>query len=234
MLIRTWEGISHSFQRGFQISSQVCHIRRINHPGEKIYCIYYISSVSVQSHFWWQIIYFQLPLFITILDFRSLFVSLWCDNFWHKIHKKICTYYTDQPNCFLICTVLHKEGIVEHVLFVGYILVIFLWPNSPRLFWTKVVAALKVNAVQIWSANNIAQFSSLCFFLSEFQWEKNYFLHWAFSSWISVRKTILPNICCAVNVLHSHNFRQSRVISSDWRNLIKSNLERGKNIHCNI
>ena len=156
--------------------------------------------------------------------------------------QKICTYYTDQPNYFLICIVLHKEGIVEHVLFVGYILVIFfpfissffLWPNSPRLFWTKVVAALKVNAVQIWSANNIAQFSSLCFFLPEFQWEKNYFLHWAFSSWISVRKTILPNFCCAVNVLHSHNFRQSRVISSDWRNLIKSNLERGKNIHCNI
>ena len=148
--------------------------------------------------------------------------------------QKICTYYTDQPNYFLICIVLHKEGIVEHVLFVGYILVIFLWPNSPRLFWTKVVAALKVNAVQIWSANNIAQFSSLCFFLPEFQWEKDYFLHWAFSSWISVRKTILPNICCAVNVLHSHNFRQSRVISSDWRNLIKSNLKRGKNIHCNI
>ena len=140
-------------------------------------------------------------MFITAVD-HSL-CHFWQNNFWHK-YAKICTFYTDQPYYCLICIVLLKGRMVEHVLFFGY-----LGYSGRRLLQPRKAMQCKFDPQTILIN----------------------FLHCAFPSWISVRKTILPNV---FNVLRSHNFRQSRAISSDWRNLIESDLERGKNIHCSI
>ena len=113
--------------------------------------------------------------------------------------QKICTYYTDQPNYFLMCIVLHKEGIVEHVLFVGYILVILFSSFFLLLFFDRTPLGYSgQRLLQPWKAMqckfdpqtillnflhcvfsflNFSEKRTIFFielFPPEFQWEKQY------------------------------------------------------------